>query len=115
MVRAGLLERASTGKFEFARILIVLAAIAALVQIVSLADFGPSCVGEPELALTLDGGNWKALMVQAEKALKEEKSEDAAQCPIGLACRSARRGSASGARHHRAKTRQSNAYSYRSR
>jgi len=77
MVRAGLFERAGTGGFSLLRILIVLAAVAALVRIVSLAVSDQVAVGRPELALSLDGGNWKALMVRAEKALKDEKSEDA--------------------------------------
>ena len=77
MVRAGLFERAGTGKFSLLRMLIVLAAVAALVRIVSLAISDQVAVGQPELALRLDGGNWKALMVRAEMALKDEKSEEA--------------------------------------
>ena len=77
MVRAGLFERAGTGRFSLLRILIVLAAVAALVRIVSLAISDQVAVGQPELALRLDGRNWKALMVRAEMALKDEKSEEA--------------------------------------
>ena len=77
MVRAGLFERAGTGRFSLLRILIGLAAVAALVRIVSLAISDQVAVGQPELALRLDGGNWKALMVRAEMALKDEKSEEA--------------------------------------
>ena len=79
MVRAALLQRASSGRSGFVRMLIVLAAIAALVQIVRFAISDQVAIDEPELALTLDGRNWKALMVQAEKALREERSDDAAR------------------------------------
>ena len=57
MVRAGLFERAGTGRFSLLRILIVLAAVAALVRIVSLAISDQVAVGRPELALRLDGRN----------------------------------------------------------
>ena len=77
MVRAGLFERASTGRSSLVRMLIVLAAVAALVQIVSFAISDQVAVDEPELALTLDGRNWKALMARAERALREEKSDEA--------------------------------------
>ena len=79
MVRAALLQRASSGRSGFVRMLIVLAAVAALVQIVRFAISDQVAIDEPELALTLDGRNWKALMVQAEKALREERSDDAAR------------------------------------
>src|SRR5215204_780660 len=77
MVRAGLFERASTGRFSLLRILVVLAAAAAFVRIVTLAISDQVAVARPELALRVDGRNWKALMARAEKALKEEKSEEA--------------------------------------
>jgi len=77
MVRAGLFERAGTGRFSLLRILVVLAAVAAFVQIVSFAISDQVAGGRPELALRVDGRNWKALMAGAEMALKEEKFEEA--------------------------------------
>src|SRR3954453_18089200 len=77
MVRAGLFERAGTGRFSLLRILIVLAAVAALVRIVSLAISDQVAVGRPELALRLDGGKWEGLVVRRGGGLKDEKSEDA--------------------------------------
>ena len=107
MVRAGLFERASTGRSSLLRMLIVLAAVAALVQIVSFAISDQVAVGQPELALRLDGGNWKALMVRAEMALKDEKSEEAVlRCAIGIARRSLGGRGASGARHRGGETRE---------
>ena len=85
----------------FVRLLIVLAAIAALVQIVRFAISDQVAIDEPELALTLDGRNWKALMVQADKALREERSDDAARdVRSALRADPLAGGSASGARHH---------------
>ena len=75
MARAALFQRASSG--GVLRMLIVLAAVAALVQIVRFAIADQVALDEPELALTLDGQNWKALMVRAERAQKEGKSDDA--------------------------------------
>ena len=89
MVRAGLFERASTGRSGLLRMLIVLAAVAALVQIVSFAISDQVAVDQPELALRLDGGNWKALMVAGRDGVKGGKVRGSSpRCPIGIACRS---------------------------
>ena len=77
MVEAGLVERASTRGSLLLRVLLVLVAVAALARIVSFAISDQVAVDQPELALMVDGGNWKALMARAERALKEERSEEA--------------------------------------
>ena len=79
MIRTGLFERVSTVGSRLVRVLIVVAAVAALVQIVRFAIADQVAVERPELALMVDGGNWKALMARAEKALKEGRSEEAVQ------------------------------------
>ena len=79
MVRTGLFERASTVGSKLIRVLIVVAAVAALVQIVRFAISDQVAVDQPELSLTIDKGNWKALISRAEKALKEERFEEAVQ------------------------------------
>jgi tetratricopeptide (TPR) repeat protein len=77
MVEAGLVERANTRGSLLLRVLLVLVAVAALARIVSFAISDQVAVDQPELALMVDGGNWKALMARAERALKEERSEEA--------------------------------------
>ena len=77
MVGAGLVERASTRGSFLLRVLLVLVAVAALARIVSFAISDQVAVDQPELALMVDRGNWKAFMAQAERALKDERSEEA--------------------------------------
>src|SRR5829696_2350612 len=79
MIRAATLERARTGRFSLLRILMMVAAAAAVVRIVSFAIADQVAVDEPELALALDGRNWKALIARAERALKEDKAEEGAR------------------------------------
>jgi tetratricopeptide (TPR) repeat protein len=77
MGRAGHVERASTSGSILLRMLIVLVVVVALARIVSFAISDQGALDQPELALMVDGGNWKALMAQAERALKEERFDEA--------------------------------------
>ncbi|HZA93212.1 MAG TPA: hypothetical protein VE420_11350 [Gemmatimonadales bacterium] len=77
MVEAGLVERASTRGSLLLRVLLVIVAVGALARIVSFAISDQVAVDQPELALMVDGSNWKALMGRAERAMKEERPEEA--------------------------------------
>jgi hypothetical protein len=69
--------RAGTRQFSLSRILLVLAAAAALVRIVSFSISDQVALNQPDLALMLDGQNWRALVARAGVALREEKTEEA--------------------------------------